>query len=130
VPKSHPWGAKHLLLVLVPLAPNLGSALALLVLRFALSQMDVPARQAYLAALAGPQERSEAASITNAARTVARPFSAPLAGAATASATPGLPFFLAGGLKALYDVILLLSFRRTGLERSADAGRRGVAFPN
>jgi MFS family permease len=102
----------NVILALIPFAPNLGLALGLLLFRFPLSQMDVPARQAYLAALAGPNERAAVASITNAARTVARPFAAPLAGAAVGSPIPGLPFFVAGALKSIYDVILFLWFRR------------------
>lgn len=106
----------NIILALIPLAPNLGVALGLLLFRFPLSQMDVPARQAYLAALAGPDERAAAASVTNAVRTVARPFGAPLAGAAVGSPIPGLPFFLAGGLKSIYDIVLYLWFRRVPIE--------------
>lgn len=106
----------NIILVLIPLAPNLGVALGLLLFRYPLSQMDVPARQAYLAALAGPDERAAAASVTNAARTVARPFAAPLAGAAVGSPIPGLPFFLAGGLKSIYDIVLYLWFRRIPID--------------
>jgi MFS family permease len=102
----------NIILALIPLAPDLTVALALLLLRYPLSQMDVPARQAYLAALAGPRERAAAASVTNAARTAARPFAAPLAGAAVGSPIPGLPFFLAGGLKSMYDIVLFFWFRR------------------
>lgn len=114
----------NIILALIPLAPNLGVALGLLLFRFPLSQMDVPARQAYLAALAGPDERAAAASVTNAVRTVARPFGAPLAGAAVGSPIPGLPFFLAGGLKSIYDIVLYLWFRRVPIEaqRAATGG--------
>jgi predicted MFS family arabinose efflux permease len=112
----------NLILTLIPLAPNLGVALALLLVRYPLSQMDVPARQAYLAALAGPDERAAAASVTNAARTVARPFAAPLAGAAVGSPIPGLPFFVAGGLKSVYDVALFVWFRRVPLSNRTDEG--------
>lgn len=98
--------------MLIPLAPNLPTALGLLLLRFPLSQMDVPTRQTYLAFLAGPGERAAAASVTNAARTVARPLSAPLAGLAVSAAVPGLPFVVAGGLKVVYDLSLLGWFRR------------------
>lgn len=110
----------NVMLALIPLAPNLSVALVLLLLRFPLSQMDVPTRQAYLAVLAGPRERAPAASVTNAARTVARPFAAPLAGAAVGSAVPGLPFFVAGGLKAIYDITLFLWFRRIPIDTGED----------
>jgi MFS family permease len=102
----------NLLLMSVPLAPTLGLAIALLLLRFALSQMDVPARQTYLAAIAGPEHRSQAAAVTNAARTAARPLGAVEAGAAAATSIPGLPFFIAGGLKSVYDIVLYVWFRR------------------
>jgi MFS family permease len=102
----------NLLLMSVPLAPTLGLAIALLLLRFALSQMDVPARQAYLAAIAGEDHRAQAAAVTNATRTAVRPLGAPLAGAAVGTSVPGLPFFIAGGLKCMYDVVLYVWFRR------------------
>jgi MFS family permease len=107
----------NLILMLIPLAPNLAIAIVLLLIRFPLSQMDVPTRQAYLAALAAPGERGAAASLTNAARTAVRPLGAPIAGAAVGSSVPGLPFFLAGGLKAVYDVALFAWFRRTPIDR-------------
>src|SRR5207245_1101002 len=105
----------NVLLALIPLAPSLGPALVLLLLRFALSQMDVPARQAYLAAIAGPAHRSDAAAVTNAVRTTARPFGAPLAAVVVGTSVSGLPFFIAGGLKALYDVAVFAWFRRVPL---------------
>jgi MFS family permease len=107
----------NLVLMAIPFAPSLPIALGLLLLRYPLSQMDVPARQAYLAVLAGPEERAAAASVTNAARTVARPLSAPVAGLALSAGVPGLPFVLAGGLKAAYDLGLLAWFRRFPVER-------------
>jgi predicted MFS family arabinose efflux permease len=110
----------NVLLALIPLVRNLPGALALLVARFALSQMDVPTRQAYLAALAGPAELSAAASVTNATRTAVRPLAPPLAGAAVGTALPGLPFFLAGGLKIVYDLALYAWFRKVPVE-----GERG-----
>ena len=106
----------NVLLALIPLVRSLPGALALLVARFALSQMDVPTRQAYLAALAGPSELSAAASVTNATRTAVRPFAPPLAGAAVGTAVPGLPFFIAGGLKIVYDVALYVWFRKVPVE--------------
>jgi MFS family permease len=114
----------NVLLILIPLVPSLPGALALLVARFALSQMDVPTRQAYLAALAGPEELSAAASVTNATRTAVRPLAPPLAGAAVTSAVPGLPFFIAGGLKIVYDLALYAWFRRIPIE---EAGAPGIS---
>jgi MFS family permease len=101
----------NVLLALVPLAPTLSLAIGLLLARSALSQMDVPARQAYLAALVDPEERTAAAAYTNAARHIVRPAGPTLASAAMAMG-PGLPFFIAGGLKVVYDVALYLTFRR------------------
>lgn len=106
----------NVVLALIPLAPNLPVALTLLLLRFPLSQMDVPTRQAYLTLLAGPEERAAAASVTNAARTAVRPLGAPIAGAVTGTSASGLPFFIAGGLKAAYDLALYFSFRRIPVE--------------
>ena len=100
----------NVLLVLIPLAPTLGAAVALLLARSVLSQMDVPARQAYVAALVDPAERTAAAGYTNAARHVVRPFGPALASASMAMAA-GLPFVIAGGLKAVYDVVLYFTFR-------------------
>jgi MFS family permease len=104
----------NLLLALVPFAPSLGLAIALLLARSVLSQMDVPARQAYVAALVDPAERTAAAGYTNAARHVVRPFGPALASMSMTMAA-GIPFVLAGGLKAVYDVALYLSFRRVRL---------------
>jgi predicted MFS family arabinose efflux permease len=107
----------NLILMAIPFAPTLPVALGLLLLRYPLSQMDVPARQAHLALLAGPDDRATAASLTNAARTVARPLSAPFAGLAVGAGISGLPFVLGGGLKTAYDLVLLTWFRRVPVER-------------
>jgi hypothetical protein len=76
--------------------------------------MDVPARQAYVAALVDPAERTAAAGYTNAARHLVRPAGPALASASMAMAV-GLPFLVAGGLKVVYDVALYLTFRRVRL---------------
>jgi MFS family permease len=104
----------NVLLALVPVAPTIALAIGLLLARSALSQMDVPARQAYLAALVDPAERTAAAAYTNAARHVVRPAGPALASAAMAIG-PGLPFLIAGGLKVVYDVALYATFRRVRL---------------
>ncbi len=100
----------NVLLMCVPLAPTLPLAIALLLGRQALSQMDVPTRQAYIALLVPPEERTAAAAYTNTARYAVRPFGALLAGAGQQLAF-GMPFFLGGGIKAAYDVLLWLQFR-------------------
>lgn len=108
----------NVLLALVPLAPTLGVAVALLLARSALSQMDVPARQAYVAALVDPAERTAAAGYTNAARHVVRPAGPALASVSMGMAA-GIPFLVAGGLKAAYDLALYVTFRRVRLEDDA-----------
>lgn len=104
----------NLLLAAVPLAPSLPIAIGLLLGRSALSQMDVPARQAYLAALVDPAERTAAAGYTNAARHLVRPAGPALASLSMGMAA-GLPFLVAGGLKAAYDLALYVTFRRVPL---------------
>lgn len=99
----------NVLLAAVPLAPNLLGAAGLLVARSALSQMDVPTRQAYLMTMVHPAERTAAVGYTNAARYATRPAGPLLAGAGVA-VLPGLPFFVAGGLKTLYDLLLWTFF--------------------
>lgn len=105
----------NLLLMLVPLAPTLGIAIAALLLRFALSQMDVPTRQAYIAAMVDPAERTAAAAYTNTSRYAARPLGPVLGGALMSGVALGAPFVAAGGLKALYDLLLWRVFRRVPL---------------
>jgi predicted MFS family arabinose efflux permease len=108
----------NVLLALVPLMPTLPLAVAVLLSRFALSQMDVPTRQAYLAAMVDPEERTAAAAFTNTARYVSRPFG-PAVGAALANASGiGAPFVAAGALKVLYDLVLYGVFRRLPLPDS------------
>jgi MFS family permease len=101
----------NLLLVAVAFAPNLPLAIALLLARFALAQMDVPTRQAYVVAVVDPSERTAAAGYTNTARYATRPF-APLLAAAALPAGLGMPFVLAGALKSVYDVGLYALFRK------------------
>lgn len=102
----------NILLMLIPLMPNMASALTLLLIRFSISQMDVPTRQSYTMAVVTPDERSAAAGITAIARTsgaaIAPLLAAPLAGSATLS---GLLFVIAGGMKVIYDLALYASFR-------------------
>ncbi len=104
----------NVFLALIPLVPVLPLAIVFLLARSALSQMDVPARQAYIAALVDPAERTAAAAYTNAARYVARPAGPALASAAMTVGV-GLPFVIAGGLKIVYDLALFMTFRRVRL---------------
>ena len=95
--------------------PSLGLGIAALLARSALSQMDVPARQAYVTALVDPSERTAAAAFTNSARYVVRPLGAASAGALMQRVAVGAPFLAAGVLKSVYDVLLYARFRRVPL---------------
>jgi MFS family permease len=102
----------NVLLILVPLMPTLPLAVAVLLLRFSLSQMDVPTRQSYVMAVVEPDERSAAAGVTGIARTVGASISPSLSSVLVSSAaTAALPFYLAGGLKILYDLLVYRDFR-------------------
>ena len=103
----------------IPFAPSLPLAILFLLGRSALSQMDVPTRQAYVAAMVDPEERTAAAAYTNASRYVARPVGPALASAAM-TVTVGLPFLIAGGLKVVYDLLLLGTFSRVELPQGPD----------
>jgi MFS family permease len=102
----------NILLILVPLMPTLPMAIGMLLLRSSISQMDVPTRQSYTMAVVAPDERSAASGVTAIARSV---------GAAVSPALTGLlfsipmlfniPFFLSGGLKIIYDLLLYREFR-------------------
>ncbi len=98
-------------LILAPFASSLYVALGLLLLRSALSQMDVPTRTSYVMAVVTPPERPAAASITAAPRSVASSISPALAGILLTSAFSGAPLVICGTLKIAYDIALLLSFR-------------------
>jgi MFS family permease len=101
----------NILLMLVPLMPNLPLAVLVLLARFSISQMDVPTRQSYVMAVVGPDERSAAAGITGVARTTGAAIAPVLAG--WMFARPSLinaPFFIAGALKVVYDLLLYRGF--------------------
>ena len=102
----------NVLLVLVPFMPTLPLAVAVLFLRFSISQMDVPTRQSYTMAVVDPDERSAAAGVTGMVRTVGAGLAPILAGPLYAAASlASLPFVLSGGLKIVYDLLLWRSFR-------------------
>ena len=100
-----------LCLILAAVAPSLELALALLLVRAALSQMDVPTRSSYVMAVVTPPERPAAASITSVPRSLAAAASPVMAGALFAAGLEAWPFVICGGLKILYDVALLWTFR-------------------
>jgi len=102
----------NVLLIMVPFMPGLGLAVALLLLRFSISQMDVPTRQSYTMAVVAPDERSAASGVTGVARTIGASLSPVLTGAIISNpALLGLPFIISGGLKIVYDLALFVNFR-------------------
>ena len=112
----------NILLMLVPLMPSLPLAIAVLLLRFSISQMDVPTRQSYTMAVVDSDERSAAAGVTGVARTVGAALAPVFTGPMLASsALLSVPFFLAGGLKIAYDLILYGNFR--ALKPPEESGR-------
>jgi MFS family permease len=103
----------NVLLILVPFMPTLPWAIGMLLLRFAISQMDVPARQSYTAAVVDPDERSAAAGVTGVARTTGAALAPMFAGLLLANpALAGYPFVVSGVLKLVYDGLLFRLFRR------------------
>jgi MFS family permease len=107
----------NVLLLLVPLMPSLPLAIAVLLLRFSISQMDVPTRQAYTMALVPPAERSAAAGVTGIARTLGASLSPLVAGPLYASvALASIPFMVGGGLKIIYDFLVWKTFRHVRLD--------------
>lgn len=101
----------NLLLMLVPLMPSLPLAIGVLLLRASISQMDVPTRQSYLAAVVDPAERAAAAGVTMTARTLGTLLAPALSGLLLSLGLLSAPFFLGGALKIGYDLALYASFR-------------------
>ncbi len=121
----------NVLLILLPLMPTLPLAVAVFLVRCAISQMDVPARQSYTAAVVSSDERAAAAGVTGVARTTGAALSPVLAGLLLGSpALTGAPFIVAGVLKLLYDGLLYRLFRgvtppEEGSPRPAREGNSG-----
>ena len=101
----------NVLLMLVPLMPSLEAAVAMLLARHLLSQLDVPTRQSYTMAIVAPDERSAAAGLTSVAKNAAAAIAPAFAGATLAVPSLGLPFLVAGGLKVVYDLTIYAVFR-------------------
>jgi MFS family permease len=102
----------NVLLMLIPLMPTAPLAITVLLMRFAISQMDVPTRQSFVASVVAPDERAAAGGVTNVFRTCGAMLAPFLAGLMFASPrAASLPFVLAGGLKLVYDLTLLAMFR-------------------
>jgi len=92
--------------------PTGALAAAVFLARMSISQMDVPTRQSYTMAVVDPDERTAAAGLTNVARNVATALSPTVTGWAFSVAALGLPFFIAGGIKVVYDLLVFVSFRQ------------------
>jgi predicted MFS family arabinose efflux permease len=100
-----------LCLIAAAFVPDLTIVLALLLVRSALSQMDVPVRTSYVMAVVTPAERTAAASVTNVPRSLATALSPSLSGVLLATPFSALPLILCGVLKIVYDLALLVTFR-------------------
>ncbi|HTP04116.1 MAG TPA: MFS transporter [Nitrospirota bacterium] len=106
----------NVLLCLVPFMPSLNLAIATLLLRFSISQMDVPTRQSYTMAVVAPDERAAASGVTSIARSVGASISPVLSGVFFVYPVMlSAPFLLAGGLKIVYDLLLYRSFKKTNV---------------
>ena len=102
----------NVLLCLIPLMPTLSWAIGVLLVRYSISQMDVPTRQAYTMAVVAPDERAAASGITTIARSLGASLSPALSGLfLTSTVWFSAPFFLAGGLKIVYDLLLYRRFQ-------------------
>ena len=102
----------NILLILVPIMPTLPLAITMLMLRFSISQMDVPIRQSYTMAVVAPDERSSASGITGIARTIGASVAPTFTGILLANPLLiNVPFFISGVLKIIYDLIMYRSFR-------------------
>ena len=110
----------NVFLILVPLMPNLPLALLFLMLRSALSQMDVPARTSYVMAVVAPGERAAAASVTAVPRSLASAVSPMFAGWLLTLSPFGWPLVICGGLKIVYDLTMLAMFRHVRPPEESD----------
>ena len=102
----------NVLLILIPFAPDLTTAIGLLLARSALSQMDVPTRSSYVMAVVTPEERPAAASLTAVPKTFAWGAGSIIAGYLLAISTFGWPLVIAGVVKGVYDILLLINFQK------------------
>ena len=109
----------NILLILVPLMPSLPLATLVLLARFSISQMDVPTRQSYVMAVVGPEERSAAGGVTGVARTIGAALAPVFAGFLYARPSlMSVPFFIAGALKIIYDLLLYRGFARSAAQQN------------
>jgi sugar phosphate permease len=101
----------NVVLIAIAFAPSASAAVALLLTRHLLSQMDVPTRQAWVMAVVADHEREAAASATNLARTMAQAVTPAVTGWVMQAVALAAPFVLGGGLKIVYDLLLFWTFR-------------------
>jgi len=111
----------NVLLILIPFAPNLATAIALLLARSALSQMDVPTRTSYVMAVVTPSERPAAASITAVPKTFAWAAGSMISGYLLTLSTFGWPLLIGGVIKGVYDILLLIKFQKVRPPEEAEA---------
>jgi predicted MFS family arabinose efflux permease len=102
----------NILLALVPFAPDLTIAIALLLARSALSQMDVPTRTSYVMAVVTPEERPAAASVTAVPKTFAWAAGSLISGYLLTLSSFGWPLLIGGVVKGVYDILLLIKFQK------------------
>jgi MFS family permease len=115
----------NVLLIAVALAPSAWLAVSLLLARHLLSQMDVPTRQSFLMLAVQDHEREGAASLTNVSRTLAQSVSPALTGWVMTSVSLAAPFFLGGGLKIAYDLMLYATIRKVEVDAGASRAPAG-----
>jgi predicted MFS family arabinose efflux permease len=111
----------NIFLILVPFAPDLATAIALLLVRSALSQMDVPTRASYVMAVVAPEERPAAASLTAVPKTFAWAASSLISGYLLTLTTFGWPLVIGGVIKGVYDILLLIKFQKVRPPEEAGA---------
>jgi MFS family permease len=113
----------NIFLMLVPFAPNLATAIGLLLARSALSQMDVPTRASYVMAVVAPDERPAAASLTAVPKTFAWAAGSMVSGYLLTLSTFGWPLLIGGIIKACYDILLLLKFQKVRPPEEIDVAK-------
>ena len=111
----------NILLILIPFAPDLVTAIALLLARSALSQMDVPTRTSYVMAVVAPEERPAAASITAVPKTFAWAAGSMISGYLLTLSSFGWPLLIGGVIKGVYDILLLIKFQKVRPPEEAGA---------
>ena len=101
----------NLMTMSIPFMPNLATSSAVYMGRSLLSQMDVPTRQSYVMAIVEPEERSRVAGLINLPRSLTSAIGPTITGFVMQFLGPSLPFLLAGGVKAFYDIALYFNFK-------------------